>query len=137
MKHMEPSRWIVVVKVFEGIAMPREQFTPRLRFVHQSSYNRLVDLALFDFDGTITSAGTWTAFVWRTATLPRKAIGAIALLPVVVAYQLKLIGGATARPIVAMVAFTGRSESGSLDVYLQPWCAAIGLRDDLCIRGFA
>ena len=126
-----------------------------------------MDLALFDFDGTITDVGTWIPFVRLTATLPRRVIGASALLPVVVAYKLKLIGGATARPIIAMVAFRGRSEaeirsagaeyassqipatvrrmaldrirwhqargdrvivvSGSLDVYLQPWCAAIGV----------
>jgi len=126
-----------------------------------------MNLALFDFDGTITRADTWTPFVRLTATSTRTAIGSIALLPVAVAYRLKLMGGATARPIVAMVAFRGRSEaeirsagceyaakelpgtvrrmaldkirwhqargdrvivvSGSLDVYLQPWCAAIGV----------
>jgi hypothetical protein len=52
-----------------------------------------MNLALFDFDGTITDADTWTPFVRLTATSTRTAIGSIALLPVAVAYRLKLMGG--------------------------------------------
>jgi HAD superfamily hydrolase (TIGR01490 family) len=137
----------------------------------QGADESTMNLALFDFDGTITTADTWTPFVRLTASAPRKAAGAIALLPVIVAYKLKLIRGSTARPIVAMLAFRGRSEeeirlagfryavdelpgtvrsialdtirwhqgrgdrvivvSGSLDAYLQPWCATIGV-DVIC-----
>jgi phosphatidylglycerophosphatase C len=125
-----------------------------------------MNLALFDFDGTITEGDSWTPFIKRTATFSRR-VGAILLLPVFAGYKLRIIRGETARPIFAMLAFCGRSEaeiqsegsryaaevlpstirgasldrirwhqaqgdlvlvvSGSLDVYLRPWCSAIGV----------
>jgi phosphatidylglycerophosphatase C len=127
----------------------------------------LSNLALFDFDGTITWTDTWTPFM-RMATRPwQLAAGRVLLSPVVAGYRLGLLSASTGRCIAARVAFTredaaairrlgaeyaaqvlpgtvrpaaleriewhrGRGDevvvvSGSLDVYLQPWCAAHGL----------
>lgn len=69
-----------------------------------------MNLALFDFDGTITYSDTWTPFV-RTAIAPwRKAVGSVVLAPVMVAYKLKILPGSVARPITARFVFRGQSE---------------------------
>ena len=129
------------------------------------------DLALFDFDGTITWSDTWTPFM-RLATRPsRMAAGRVLLAPVVVGYRLGAVSASRGRRLAARVAYTGENAaairrigndyatrvlpgtlrpealariewhrsrgdyvvvvSGSLDVYLQPWCAARGL-DCIC-----
>jgi phosphatidylglycerophosphatase C len=129
------------------------------------------NLALFDFDGTITSSDTWTPFM-RAAIRPwRMAVGRVALAPVVVGYRLGVVSASRGRCLAARVAFTGEDAagvrriaadyasrvlpdkvrppaierldwhrsrgddvvvvSGSLDVYLQPWCAARQL-DCIC-----
>ena len=126
-----------------------------------------VNLALFDFDGTITRGDSWTPFM-RLATRPaRKVVGYTVLLPVAVGYYAKLVTGRTTRPMFAHVAFRGveagyvhdigcryASEvlprtvrpraleqiawhkkngdtvvvvSGSLAVYVQPWCQSAGI----------
>jgi HAD superfamily hydrolase (TIGR01490 family) len=122
------------------------------------------NLALFDFDGTITWSDTWTPFM-RIAISPlRLAVGQVALSPVVIGYRLGAISASKGRCLAARVAFTGEDAagirrrgadyaarvlpekvrpaaierldwhrsrgddvvivSGSLDVYLKPWCAA-------------
>jgi hypothetical protein len=48
-----------------------------------------MDLALFDFDGTITTADTFAGFL-RFAVRPgRMAVGVVLLSPVIVGYRLK------------------------------------------------
>jgi HAD superfamily hydrolase (TIGR01490 family) len=130
-----------------------------------------MNLALFDFDGTITRSDTWTPFVRLAATRPRIVAAMVLLAPLIVAYKLRWIPARKARPIVARFAFQGRRldeirESGrryaadvlpgvvrqraldrlawhksrgdtivvvsaSLDVYLAPWCEAMGV-DLIC-----
>jgi len=68
-----------------------------------------MNLALFDFDGTITEGDTYSPFL-RFAVGPRRAaIGAGLLFPLVVAYQLGLIPARRIRPFVARVGFQGAS----------------------------
>jgi phosphatidylglycerophosphatase C len=45
-----------------------------------------MNLALFDFDGTITRGDTWTPFLRYSATRPRIA-AAVLLSPLIVAYK--------------------------------------------------
>jgi phosphatidylglycerophosphatase C len=67
----------------------------------------VANLALFDFDGTITWTDTWTPFM-RMATRPwRMAVARVLLSPVVIGYRLGLLSASTGRRIAAKVAFTG------------------------------
>lgn len=68
-----------------------------------------MNLALFDFDGTITHADTWTPFMRLSATRPRMAAAAVLLSPVIVGYKAGWIPARNARPAVARIAFAGRS----------------------------
>ena len=64
-----------------------------------------MNLALFDFDGTITSRDSWTPFM-RFATAPlRLAAGRALLLPVALGYQLGAVSASRGREIAARVAF--------------------------------
>jgi HAD superfamily hydrolase (TIGR01490 family) len=71
-----------------------------------------MNLALFDFDGTITRDDTFTRFV-RFAVRPgRLILGGVLLSPLVVGYRLNWVSASRARPIVARVGFQGeRAES--------------------------
>jgi HAD superfamily hydrolase (TIGR01490 family) len=67
----------------------------------------LMNLALFDFDGTITSTDSWTPFM-RFAVPPlRLAAGRVLLLPVVIRYRLGAVSASLGREIAARVAFQG------------------------------
>lgn len=67
------------------------------------------DLALFDFDGTITSTDTWTPFM-RFAVPPRRLfVGRALLAPVVVGYRLGMVSSSRGRRIATRVAFQGAS----------------------------
>ena len=67
-----------------------------------------VDLALFDFDGTITSSDSWTPFM-RFATPPlRLAAGRALLLPVLAGYRLGTVSASKGPEIAARVAFQGQ-----------------------------
>ncbi len=127
-----------------------------------------MNLALFDFDGTITTGDSWTPFLRSAVGAGRKALAYTALFPVGVGYYSRLVSGRTARPLYAYVAFRGTDAakvqrlgqdfarkvlpgtvrpraleqidwhrrqgddvvvvSGSLAVYVRPWCEARRLR---------
>jgi HAD superfamily hydrolase (TIGR01490 family) len=66
-----------------------------------------MNLALFDFDGTITRGDTFSSFV-RFAVHPRrKLLGGALLIPVAAGYRLNVVSASRARPMVARVAFQG------------------------------
>jgi phosphatidylglycerophosphatase C len=66
-----------------------------------------MNLALFDFDGTITTDDTFTSFV-RFAVRPARLVaGSVLLTPIIVGYRLKTVSARRARPIVARVGFWG------------------------------
>jgi phosphatidylglycerophosphatase C len=70
-----------------------------------------MNLALFDFDGTITVSDTFTDFL-RFATHPRRiAVGGVLLGPVGIGYRCGLISAATARPVYSRYAFRGERAS--------------------------
>ena len=126
-----------------------------------------MELALFDFDHTITTCDTYGRFLRRVATPEQRAQAWWRLGPWVLAYRLKLISAERVRRRVTAQVFTGRHAgeiaqmardyardhlpamvrpqmleqiqwhkaqdhtvvvvSGSLDLYLQHWCDALGL----------
>jgi phosphatidylglycerophosphatase C len=68
-----------------------------------------MNLALFDFDGTITTHDTFTPFLHFSSTRRRIVLGTAALLPLVLAYRLRLLPATKMRALGAYVAFRGRN----------------------------
>jgi HAD superfamily hydrolase (TIGR01490 family) len=68
-----------------------------------------MNLALFDFDGTITDRDTFSSFL--RFGLPRRRIllGALPLLPVLLGHRLGLIAAPRARPVASRVRFRGEA----------------------------
>jgi HAD superfamily hydrolase (TIGR01490 family) len=67
-----------------------------------------MDLALFDFDGTITSGESFGPFVKALAPRWRVRIGGLLLAPLVIGYRLGWVSGITVRAAVVRIAFRGR-----------------------------
>ncbi|RZA28271.1 MAG: HAD family hydrolase [Proteobacteria bacterium] len=126
-----------------------------------------MDLALFDFDHTITFADTYSRFLRVTADPAKRRRGEWSLAPWLAGYRLGVVSAKGIRARATRVAFEGRPlrevreqgaryareilpgllrpemmdriawhksrgdtvavVSGSLDVYLRPWCEAHGL----------
>ena len=64
-----------------------------------------MDLALFDFDGTITTRGTYPGFV-RFAVRPgRKLVGSIILSPLLVGHRARLVSDRTIRAAMSRIGF--------------------------------
>lgn len=66
-----------------------------------------MDLALFDFDGTITTTDTWTPFMRLAVRRARLAAGRVLLSPVVIGYKLGMISASRGRQVAARVGFQG------------------------------
>ena len=71
-----------------------------------------MNLALFDFDGTITTRETFPDFI-RLATAPRRlAIGKLLLAPLIVGYRLGIVPATLVRASIVRFAFGGVAEEG-------------------------
>ncbi|WP_133407137.1 HAD family hydrolase [Parashewanella tropica] len=68
------------------------------------------NIALFDFDGTITDKDMFTPFLKYGATKKRKTIGNIIILPFYLLFKLGLLPSYIMRPIASFVAFKFRSQ---------------------------
>ncbi len=126
-----------------------------------------MDLALFDFDHTVTTCDSYGRFLRTVATPTQRAGARWSVGPWVLGYRLGLVSAAALRTRVTSVVFTGRQAapveaqgaryarevlpglirpdmlarigahraagdtvvlvSGSLDLYLAPWCRQHGL----------
>jgi HAD superfamily hydrolase (TIGR01490 family) len=67
----------------------------------------MADLALFDFDGTITVRETMAAFMYRAVPARRRAWGRLLLAPWVVGYRCGMVSGVAVRSAVVRVGFAG------------------------------
>ena len=68
-----------------------------------------MNLALFDFDGTITVGDTWTPFM-RTAVRPARVVaGRVLLAPAYVAYKSGVMTAGRVREMAARIGFTGET----------------------------
>lgn len=74
-----------------------------------------MDLALFDFDGTVTANDNFTMFVRFASSRRRLIAGSILLFPVLAGYALGFISASRTRRIVSYAAFRGRKEEALLD----------------------
>lgn len=66
-----------------------------------------MNLALFDFDGTVTSSDTWTPFLRFAVRPARMLAGRVLLIPIVVGYRLGMVSASRGREIAARVGFQG------------------------------
>lgn len=65
-------------------------------------------LALFDFDGTITTHDTYTQFLFYTTPKPRLVLGFALVWPMVLLYKLGWLRPSYLRPLLSRVAFWRR-----------------------------
>jgi HAD superfamily hydrolase (TIGR01490 family) len=72
-----------------------------------------MDLALFDFDGTITTKGTYPGFVRFSVRPRRKVIGGIILSPLIIGHRTRLVPDRAIRKAMSRIAFW-REEPGRL-----------------------
>lgn len=70
-----------------------------------------MNLALFDFDGTITSRELFVDFVHYATPRWRLALGKLALAPMIVGYKLGWVSLSRLRAAVVAVAFRGTDEA--------------------------
>lgn len=70
-----------------------------------------MDLALFDFDGTITDSDTFTKFVLFATDAKRLRRGRLLLLPEIIAYKSKLSSGKRIRHKIFHFCFKGTLET--------------------------
>ena len=68
-----------------------------------------MNLALFDFDGTITNQDAYTEFLFFATPKPRLIIGGVIASPVILLYKLGLLRASKTRPILSKIAFWQRS----------------------------
>jgi phosphatidylglycerophosphatase C len=66
-----------------------------------------MDMALFDFDGTITVKGTYPGFVSFAVRRRRKVVGGMILSPLIVGYQARLVSDRAIRKAMSRIAFWG------------------------------
>lgn len=70
-----------------------------------------MNLALFDFDGTITNKDTFTGFIYYAVGRRRLMLGKLFLAPVILGYKMGVVPAAKARERVAGFGFKGRKLS--------------------------
>ena len=70
-----------------------------------------MNLALFDFDGTITTREMFVDFIRFAVSPGRWALGTVVLAPLVVGYRLGIVPANTLRATVVRFAFTGVSSA--------------------------
>lgn len=66
------------------------------------------NLALFDFDGTITSKDTFTPFIFYAVEPLRMTVGKVILSPLIAGYKLGVVSASRMRRSIVRVAFCGR-----------------------------
>lgn len=66
-------------------------------------------LALFDFDGTLTTHETMPVFVRRSVSAARLAYGQFMLAPLIIGYRLGLVSGRRVRQAIVRVGYRGVS----------------------------
>jgi HAD superfamily hydrolase (TIGR01490 family) len=71
----------------------------------------VANLALFDFDGTITTEDTFTAFLFYASSKSRIVIGLSIVWPVIALYKIGWLPASKTRPILSKVAYWHRKES--------------------------
>lgn len=69
-----------------------------------------MNIALFDFDGTITVDDTYTPFIYLSVPKWRLAACYLLLIPMILGYKFGFVSSSTTRKIISKFAFLGRDE---------------------------
>lgn len=83
-----------------------------------------MDIALFDFDGTITDREMFVAFLEHAVPRRRLAIGKLALAPLVVGYKLGVVPANTIRAAAVRVSLSGIS-CAAVDNYAETFASDV------------
>ncbi|WP_026472245.1 HAD-IB family phosphatase [Alkanindiges illinoisensis] len=67
----------------------------------------MTNIALFDFDGTITQSDTFTPFIYTVVNPKRLRWGKLVLLPYILGYKLGLLSGSVIRSKIFKFGFQG------------------------------
>lgn len=86
-----------------------------------------MDLALFDFDGTITDGDGFLPFIHRATPRPRVLAGSLWLSPLIAGYRAGWVSASRMRQSIAWVAFRGRRHS-ELEALGERYAAALDRR---------
>ncbi|EJN6826650.1 HAD family hydrolase [Vibrio cidicii] len=70
-----------------------------------------MNLALFDFDGTLTNEDMFSLFLNHSASGTRKWMGRMVIAPFYLLYKANLLPSHLMRPIASWIAFKGRREA--------------------------
>ena len=92
-----------------------------------------MNLALFDFDGTITTRDTYTKFVFSSTKLARLVTGACLLFPAIILHKARLLSASKIRPLISRVAFMGVSEKqldASAELFVSGYLSSV-IRSDM------
>ncbi|WP_349775481.1 HAD family hydrolase [Vibrio intestinalis] len=79
------------------------------RISKAGTVTKQANLALFDFDGTLTSQDAYTAFLFYATPKYRLVLGMLLVWPVVLLYKMGKLPASKTRPILSRVAFWQRS----------------------------
>ena len=75
-----------------------------------------MNLALFDFDGTITATDSFVPFIRRAVSPTRQMLGWVVLLPIIVAYKAGVISASRTRATIVSFGLRGRREDEVRDI---------------------
>jgi len=92
-----------------------------------------MNLALFDFDGTITTRDTYNKFVFSSTKFVRLVIGVFLLFPVIILHKARLLSAPKIRPLISRVAFMGVSEKqldASAELFVSGYLPSV-IRSDM------
>ncbi len=70
-----------------------------------------MNLALFDFDGTISTCDTFTPFIKKVVPHAKLRLGYLLLLPSILAYRAGVLSGSAIRQQVVFFGLKGLSKS--------------------------
>jgi len=74
-----------------------------------------MNIAFFDFDGTITSADTYSKFIFYSSSKMRLLLGLLFVFPIIFLYKVGLLSATKTRAILTKIAFFNRSEARVLE----------------------
>jgi HAD superfamily hydrolase (TIGR01490 family) len=69
-----------------------------------------MEIAFFDFDGTITNRDTFVRFVFYAVSIPKLILGLLLLSPILILFKLKLVSNHTAKEAALRMFFAGWDE---------------------------